>query len=142
MYWWAFYICRNLFKILTVFKENFDSLKRKIKKFFATQFGDPRWKKNTFFAQKSVTFEPFLWCGWALLMKCSLLNRLSSWLRLDFGRRQLCCWGCLKGICTWISRYFPPRKWYKISLFCSIGYGDPIWHVLRSWKTGDSLVAQ
>ncbi len=59
--------------------------------------------------QKSGTFEPFTWCGWALLMKCWLLNRLSSRPSLDFGRWQVSCWGCPEGTCTWISRYFPPK---------------------------------
>ncbi len=67
-----------------------------------------RWEKSTFFVQKSVTFEPVVWYGWALLLKRLLLNRLSSWLRLDFGRWQLCSWGCLEVTCTWKSRYLSP----------------------------------
>jgi hypothetical protein len=66
-------------------------------------------KWATFFTQKSGTFEPVVWCGWAPFIKWSLLNRLSSWPSLDFGSWILCCWRCQEGICTWISRYFSPK---------------------------------
>ncbi len=66
-------------------------------------------KKSTFFTQKSGTSEPFAWCGWALWMKCWLLNRLSPRPSLDFWKWQVSCWGCLEGTWTWISRYFSPK---------------------------------
>ncbi len=71
---------------------------------FTTHGGE----KSPFFAQKSVTFDPVVRFGWAPFMKWRLLNRLSSWPSLEFRRRQMCCWGCQEGTCSWISRYFPP----------------------------------
>jgi hypothetical protein len=66
-------------------------------------------KKSTFFTQKSGTFEPVVWCGWAPFIKWRLLNRLSSWPSLDFRSWILSCWGCQEGTCTWISKYFAPK---------------------------------
>jgi hypothetical protein len=64
---------------------------------------------STFSSQNSGTFEPIIRFGWALLMKCWLLMRLSSWANLEFRRWQMSCWGCLEGGCKWIPRHFPPK---------------------------------
>ncbi len=43
-------------------------------------------EKSTFSSQNSATFEQIIRCGWAILMKCWLLIRLSSWNNLEFRR--------------------------------------------------------
>ncbi len=40
---------------------------------------------------KSFTFEPVVWCGWPLLIKCRILVKLSYRLGLDFRGWQMCC---------------------------------------------------
>ncbi len=99
-------------------------------------------QKGLFFPRNSGTFEPVVWCGWPLLIKCRILVRLPYRLGSDFGDGK-CAAGDARKKPAHGSPDIFPWKWYKISLFwCSLGYGDTIWHVLKSWETGDSLVAQ
>ncbi len=102
-----------------------------------------RWKKSTFSSQNSGTFELVIRCGWALLMKWWLLNRLSSWPSEDFGRWQMSCWGCLEVTCKWIPRHFPP-KMIQIFFFLMFPRIRRLYLTslveLRSWRFFDGSI--